>query len=100
LVSRDGRCRRKGKPAQRETEDKATQRRMDYDRFRQAAADRLFSSLPAKERAAIEAATDTIDYVATDNNGLTATSKHYIETVWGRGYVMREQGEPEARISA
>jgi two-component system cell cycle response regulator CtrA len=26
--------------------------------------------------------------------------KHYIETVWGRGYVMREQGEPEARISA
>jgi hypothetical protein len=42
--------------AQRETEDKATQRRMDYDRFRRAAADRLFSSLPAKERAAIEAA--------------------------------------------
>jgi two-component system cell cycle response regulator CtrA len=26
--------------------------------------------------------------------------KNYIETVWGRGYVMREQGEPEARISA
>jgi hypothetical protein len=29
---------------------------MDYDRFRRAAADRLFSSLPAKEQAAIEAA--------------------------------------------
>ena len=29
---------------------------MDYDRFRRAEADRLFSSLPAKERAAIEAA--------------------------------------------
>jgi hypothetical protein len=42
--------------AQREAEDKATQRRMDYDRFRQAAADQLFSSLPAKERAVIEAA--------------------------------------------
>ena len=24
----------------------------------------------------------------------------YIETVWGRGYAMREQGEPEATISA
>jgi Replication initiator protein A len=43
--------------ARREAEDKATQRRMDYDRFRRAAADRLFSSLSAKERAAIEAAT-------------------------------------------
>ncbi len=31
-------------------EDKATKRRMDYDRFRRAEADRLFSSLPAKER--------------------------------------------------
>jgi len=26
--------------------------------------------------------------------------KDYIETVWGRGYVMREQAEPEARVSA
>ena len=42
--------------AQREAEEKATQRRMDYDRFRRAAADRLFSSLPAKEREAIDAA--------------------------------------------
>lgn len=42
--------------ARRQAEDKATQVRMDYDRFRRAAADRLFSSLPAKERAAIEAA--------------------------------------------
>ena len=33
----------------------ATLRRMDYDRFRRAEADRLFSSLPAKERSAIEA---------------------------------------------
>jgi Replication initiator protein A len=40
----------------REAEDKAAQRRMDYDRFRRAAADRLFSSLPVKEQAAIEAA--------------------------------------------
>ncbi len=46
----------KASRARREAEDKATQRRMDYDRFRRAAADRLFSSLPAKERAAIEAA--------------------------------------------
>jgi hypothetical protein len=42
--------------ARHEAEDKATQRRMDYDRFRRAATDRLFSSLPTKERAAIEAA--------------------------------------------
>jgi two-component system cell cycle response regulator CtrA len=26
--------------------------------------------------------------------------KDYIETVWGRGYVMREQAEAAARISA
>ena len=26
--------------------------------------------------------------------------KDYVETVWGRGYVMREQAEPEVRISA
>jgi two-component system cell cycle response regulator CtrA len=26
--------------------------------------------------------------------------KDYIETVWGRGYVMRESSEDEARISA
>ena len=25
--------------------------------------------------------------------------KDYIETVWGRGYVMREQNEAKARIS-
>jgi hypothetical protein len=41
----------KASRAQREAEDKATQRRMDYDRFRRAEADRLFSSLPAKEQA-------------------------------------------------
>jgi len=46
----------KATQARRKAEDKATQRRMDYDRFRQAAADQLFSSLPAKEQAAIEAA--------------------------------------------
>jgi hypothetical protein len=46
----------KATQARRQAEDKATQQRMDYDRFRRAAADRLFSSLPAKERAAIEAA--------------------------------------------
>jgi hypothetical protein len=32
---------------------------VDYDRFRRAAADRLFSSLPTKERTAIEAAAHT-----------------------------------------
>lgn len=42
--------------ARREAEDKETQRRMEYDRFRRAAAHRLFSSLPAREQAAIEAA--------------------------------------------
>jgi two-component system cell cycle response regulator CtrA len=26
--------------------------------------------------------------------------KDYIETVWGRGYVLRERSEDEARISA
>ena len=31
----------------------------------------------------------------------TATGgKHYIETVWGRGYVLREPNEEETRIPA
>jgi hypothetical protein len=46
----------KATQARREAEEKATQRRMDYDRFRRAEADRLFASLPVKERGAIEAA--------------------------------------------
>jgi hypothetical protein len=46
----------KASRTRREAEDKATQLRMDYDRFRRAEADRLFSNLSAKERAAIEAA--------------------------------------------
>ncbi len=46
----------KATQARRQAEDKATERRMEYDRFRRASAYRLFSSLPAKERAAIEAA--------------------------------------------
>jgi len=46
----------KATQVRRVAEDKATQRRMDYDRFRRAEADRLFSSLSAKERAMIEAA--------------------------------------------
>jgi hypothetical protein len=49
----------KANRARREAEDKATERRMDYDRFRRAEADRLFASLPAKEQAAIEAAART-----------------------------------------
>jgi len=43
----------------REAEDKATELRMAYDRFRRAEADRLFSTLPDKERAAIEEAAHT-----------------------------------------
>lgn len=46
----------KATQARRQAEDKATQRRLEYDRFRRAAADRLFSSLLEKERTAIEAA--------------------------------------------
>jgi hypothetical protein len=49
----------KATQARREADDKATQRRMDYDRFRRAAADRLFSSLPRDEQATIEAAART-----------------------------------------
>ncbi len=40
--------------ARHEADDKATQRRMDYDRFRRAEADRLFAHLPAKEQVVIE----------------------------------------------
>jgi two-component system, cell cycle response regulator CtrA len=29
-----------------------------------------------------------------------SNGKNYIETVWGRGYVLREPSEDEARISA
>lgn len=46
----------KAAQTRRTVEDKATQQRMDYDRYRRAQAVRLFSSLPAKERASIEAA--------------------------------------------
>ena len=42
--------------ATRAAEDKATQRRMDYDRFRRTTANRLFSTLPEKEQAVIETA--------------------------------------------
>ena len=40
----------------RQTEEKATQERMDYDRFRRAQADQLFTSLSGREQAAIDAA--------------------------------------------
>ena len=40
----------------RQTEEKATQERMDYDRFRLAQADQLFASLSGREQAAIDAA--------------------------------------------
>ena len=39
----------------RQTEEKATQERMDYDRFRRAQADQLFASLSGREQAAIDA---------------------------------------------
>jgi two-component system cell cycle response regulator CtrA len=29
-----------------------------------------------------------------------SSGKHYIETAWGRGYVLREPSEDEAKISA
>lgn len=46
----------KASEARRQSEDHATKLRLDYERFRRAEADRLFSSLPEKERIAIEAA--------------------------------------------
>lgn len=46
----------KSTEAARQAEDKATQDRIEYDRFRRLAADRLFASLPAVQRTAIEAA--------------------------------------------
>lgn len=40
----------------RQAEDKATQARMDYDRFRRVQADQMFASLSAREQATIAAA--------------------------------------------
>ena len=40
----------------RQAEEKATQERMDYDRFRRVQADKFFASLSGREQAAIEAA--------------------------------------------
>jgi hypothetical protein len=40
----------------RQTEEKATQERMDYDHFRRAQTDQLFASLSGREQAAIDAA--------------------------------------------
>jgi hypothetical protein len=51
-----GRAADKASQVRRQANDMATQRRMDYDRFRRAEADRLFAKLPAKEQTAIEAA--------------------------------------------
>ena len=39
----------------RQAEDRQTQMRMDYDRYRRTAAGDLFQTLPAGEQAAIEA---------------------------------------------
>jgi hypothetical protein len=43
----------------RQAEEKATQERMDYDRFRRAQADRVFASLGGREQAAIKAVART-----------------------------------------
>jgi hypothetical protein len=53
---RAGRAADKASQVRRQANDMATQRRMDYDRFRRAEADRLFAKLSAKEQTAIEAA--------------------------------------------
>jgi hypothetical protein len=71
--------------ARREAEDKATQRRMDYDRFRRAKADRLFSTLPTKERAAIEAAARAKAPRFGQGSGSLAQTLFEIERALGRG---------------
>jgi hypothetical protein len=69
----------KATQARREAEDKATERRMDYDRFRRAEADRLFSSLPSKERSAIEAAAHAKSHHLGRGSGSIAQTMFEIE---------------------
>jgi len=69
----------KATQVRREAEDKATERRMDYDRFRRAAADRLFVNLPTKEQAAIEAAAHTKAPRYARGRGLLAQTMFEIE---------------------
>src|SRR5207253_8975092 len=54
LDTRDQRVRAKTIKASRESEERDTTSRMEYDRFRRAAADELFTSPPSEERAQIE----------------------------------------------
>jgi hypothetical protein len=56
LQARERRASARPAQAAHEVTQKATQDRMDYDRFRRAEADRIFSSLTGGEQAAIEAA--------------------------------------------
>jgi len=69
----------KATEARRKADEKATQLRMDYDRFRRAAIDRLFASLPAKERAMIEAAARTRAPHYGRGNGSLAQTMFEIE---------------------
>ena len=50
------RAARRAALARREADDKATQERIEYSHYRRLQADRVFASLPANERSAIEVA--------------------------------------------
>jgi len=56
LQARERRTAAQAAQTARQSEEKATQERMDYDRFRRAQADKLYASLTGREQAAIEAA--------------------------------------------
>src|SRR5207253_1057261 len=54
LETRDQRARTKAAKAAHDEREKETASRMDYDRFRRAAADELFASLPSDQQTHIE----------------------------------------------
>ncbi len=56
LERRDQRSAGRATETRRQVAEKTAQHRIDYDRFRRAEADRLFATLPATEREAIEIA--------------------------------------------
>jgi hypothetical protein len=60
----------------RQAQERETQARMDYDRFRRATADQLFASLPANEQSIIEDLARSKAYQATWNKGSLAEIMH------------------------
>jgi hypothetical protein len=75
----------------RQAQDRETEARMDYDRFRRAAADQLFTSLTADEQSIIEGLARSKSSQATWNKGSLAEIMH--GTIKARITIERHPGK-------